>query len=289
MTGFGQASAQNERFRVTVTLRGVNHRYLDLQLRGCEERREVETAVRDLLSERLWRGRVEAVVEVLAVGARHAEVRVDEEQVRAIRGLCDELSGRGLISPDLALVDLLRFPEVVRLEVEDPEWSPADRELLATVTGEAVEQMVTARRTEGGKLRRILEERLDALLEVVCRLDELHEGIAGEVAAGLRRRIGELMEGAVPDEDRLAQEVAFLADRSDVTEELDRLRSHLDHFRVIMAADGSVGKRLDFLAQEIFRELNTIGSKCRDSDMTRQVLEGKSLCEQIREQLQNVE
>jgi len=124
-------------------------------------------------------------------------------------------------------------------------------------------------------------------------LKALREAVASELAGGLRQRIRELLvaedaAGAL-DENRLAQEVAILVDKSDVSEELDRLFSHLEHFREVMDEEGSLGKRLDFLTQEIFRELNTLGAKCRDSEMTRRVLDGKVLCEQIREQVQNVE
>ncbi|HEV3074682.1 MAG TPA: DUF1732 domain-containing protein, partial [Thermoanaerobaculia bacterium] len=110
-----------------------------------------------------------------------------------------------------------------------------------------------------------------------------------ESAAALRRRVSELLGGQPLDESRVAQEVALLADRGDVSEELDRLRSHLGHFRTVAAESGATGKRLDFLTQEIFRELNTLGAKCRNAAMVRAVLEAKALCEQLREQVQNVE
>ena len=120
-------------------------------------------------------------------------------------------------------------------------------------------------------------------------LPERRETLRSELLGNLRRRLEVLLDGREVPEDRLAVEIAILADRADVSEEIDRLQAHLDHFVELMAADGAVGKRLDFLCQELLREVNTLGSKCRDAATTREVLEAKQLCEQIREQVQNVE
>ena len=288
MTGFGQASGESERFRMTVTLRGVNHRFLDLSLRLRDDLRPLEPALRELLGSRLHRGRVEVTLEVAGLAAREVEVTIDRRVAEAVKATCDELADRGVISGGLELRDLLRLPEVVKVDVRDPEWTAADREALLAVAAEALEQMVAARAAEGDKLRRALDERLAALSELTGQLARRWRAMAGDLAPSLRQRIAQLAL-ETPDEDRLAQEVAYLVDRADVSEELDRLQSHLDHFRSIMAADGSLGKRLDFLSQEILRELNTLGSKCRDSEMTRRVLDGKVLCEQLREQVQNIE
>ncbi|MEE8524169.1 MAG: YicC/YloC family endoribonuclease [Thermoanaerobaculia bacterium] len=289
MTGYGQAAGENQRYRINVTLRGVNHRYLDLVLRGLEKLRELEPEIRDLMTARLARGRVEVHFDLVAVAPRRAEVGVEEDVVRSLRALCDRLAERGWISPRLELGDLLRLPEVIKLEVGDPEWRPEDLELLLRLAAEAADQLVGARALEGAKLRRILEQRCDALEKLVDELRSLRAGSTREMADQLEKRIGEILGGRLPDDGRMAQEVAFLVDRSDVAEELDRLGSHLEHLRTMLARDGAIGKRLDFLAQEVFRELNTLAAKCRDGALTRVVVEAKSLCEQIREQVQNVE
>ncbi len=289
MTGFGQAWRENQRFRMTVTLRGVNHRFLDLSLRLRDEQRRQEPALRDLLTSRLWRGRVEVNVDVVALGSPGAEVSINREMAAAVRSLVDELEADGLVSGRLAFGDLLLLPEFVRLEIPEPEWTAADSAMLLGVAEDALEQMIEARSAEGEKLVSALVERLEGLRRLAVELAELRQGTMKELAATLRRRISELLAGEAVEENRLAQEVAYLVDRSDVSEELDRLQSHLDHFRTIMSRDGSVGKRLDFLTQEIFRELNTLGSKCRDSEMIRRVLDAKVLCEQLREQVQNIE
>jgi uncharacterized protein (TIGR00255 family) len=148
---------------------------------------------------------------------------------------------------------------------------------------------VSAREAEGKSLAAILAERMDRLAELVAALEELRIAAREELGAALKRRLDEVLQGTAMDESRLAQEVALLVDRSDVSEELDRLRSHLQHFRQVVGEGGALGKRLDFLTQEIFRELNTLGSKCRHAGMTRKVLDAKVVCEEVREQVQNVE
>ncbi len=289
MTGFGQAAAENERFRLTVTLRGVNHRFLDLSFRLRDTLRPFEPALREVLANQLSRGRVEVSVDAETVGARTVDVSIDEAVAVAVSSVCDRLRERGVVAGALEIGDLLRLPEVVRLRADDPEWTAEDRSLLLLVTEDALAQLVAARVIEGEKLVTVLDERIEGLHGLATNLSERSEGMAAELAEGLRGRIGELLTREKLDEDRLAQEVAYLVDRSDVCEELDRLQSHLDHFRTVMAQQGSIGKRLDFLTQEIFRELNTLGSKCRDSEMTRWVLDGKVFCEQLREQVQNIE
>jgi uncharacterized protein (TIGR00255 family) len=169
------------------------------------------------------------------------------------------------------------------------EWSPEDEELLLRVTGEAVAQLVASRGKEGGSLGVVMEEKLRGVDDAVARLDALRGPVREEMAAALRRRLAELLGAHPLDETRLAQEVALLVDRSDVSEEIDRLRSHVEHFRAVMRESAAAGKRLDFLTQEVFRELNTLGAKCRNAETTRAVLDAKVLCEQIREQVQNVE
>jgi len=289
MTGFGEASGENPRYGIAVSLRSVNHRFLDLQLRIGEELRGSEGALRDTIGREVARGRVEARVEVRPVAERQAAVRVNMGIIREAHAAIHHLAEAGLIERGLSAGDLLRLPEAFRVDLAEEEWSDEDEELLLTVTREALAQLVAGREKEGASLAAILEEKLRGLDEVVTRLDALRGAVREELAAALRRRLAELLGGLPLDEARLAQEVALLVDRSDVSEEIDRLRSHLEHFRAVTREPGAAGKRLDFLTQEVFRELNTLGAKCRNAEMTRAVLDAKVLCEQIREQVQNVE
>ncbi|HYG65786.1 MAG TPA: YicC/YloC family endoribonuclease [Thermoanaerobaculia bacterium] len=289
MTGYGEASAENARHIVSVSLKAVNHRFLDLALRIGDEIRSSESAVRELLGRELSRGRVEVRIDARPRAERHATVEFHLGIARAAHAATHRLVEEGLIERGLGAGDLLRIPEAFRVDVEAEEWDEADHELLLKVVRDAVSQLVSGRLLEGASLAAAMEERLRGLAEIVARLDELRGPVREEMAATFRRRVGELLDGRAVDEARVAQEIALLIDRSDVSEEIDRLRSHLEHFRSVAAEPGPTGKRLDFLTQEVFRELNTLGAKCRNAEMTRAVLDAKVLCEQIREQVQNVE
>jgi uncharacterized protein (TIGR00255 family) len=289
MTGYGEASGENARHGITVSLRAVNHRFLDLQLRIGEELRGSEAALRDTIGKEVARGRVEARVELRPIAERKASVQVNMSVIREAHVAVHQLVENGLIERGLSAGDLMRLPEAFRVELGVEEWSPEDEELLLRVTREAVAQLVASREKEGGSLVVVMDEKLRGVEDAVARLDALRGPVREEMAAALRRRLAELLGAHPLDETRVAQEVALLVDRSDVSEEIDRLRSHVEHFRAVMRESAAAGKRLDFLTQEVFRELNTLGAKCRNAEMTRAVLDAKVLCEQIREQVQNVE
>ena len=289
MTGYGEASGENARHGITVSLRAVNHRFLDLQIRLGEELRSNEAALRDAIGKEVTRGRVEARVEVRPVGERKATVQVNMGVIREAHAAVHKLVEDGLIDRGLSAGDLIRLPEAFRVDLAGEEWNEEDDELLVSVARTAVAQLVAGREKEGASLAAIMEEKLRIVEETVGRLDTLRGPVREETATALRRRLSELLGNQALDEARIAQEVALLVDRSDVSEEIDRLRSHVEHFRAVTREPGASGKRLDFLTQEVFRELNTLGAKCRNAEMTRAVLDAKVLCEQIREQVQNVE
>jgi uncharacterized protein (TIGR00255 family) len=289
MTGYGEASGENARHGITVSLRAVNHRFLDLQLRIGEELRGSEAALRDAIGKEVSRGRVEARVEVRSVAERRASVQVNMGVIREAHVAVHQLVDAGLIDRGLSAGDLMRLPEAFRVDLESEEWTPEDEELLLQAARGAIAQLVASREREGASLVAIMDEKLRAVEEAVAKLDILRGPVREEMAAALKRRLAELLAGQALDETRVAQEVALLVDRSDVSEEIDRLRSHVEHFRAVMREGAAAGKRLDFLTQEVFRELNTLGAKCRNAEMTRAVLDAKVLCEQIREQVQNVE
>lgn len=289
MTGFGQAEGRNARHAVAVVMRGVNHRFLDLALRLREDYRASEGPLREMVQAAVARGRVEMAIEVTSLENRRPEVAVDGEVVRALHAAVAELASQGIMNSELQLGDLARLPEAVKVRVPPEVWDADDQQLTLDVAGRAVEQFLAARSHEGAKLQAILRERLNELERLRGLVAGRRREAASELSANLQARIEELLGGRGLDENRLAQEVALLVDRSDVAEELDRLGSHLEHFHAVMADAGAIGKRLDFLTQEIFRELNTLGSKSRDATMIRWVLDAKVLCEQLREQVQNVE
>lgn len=289
MTGYGQAQAASERFRVAVVARGVNHRFLDLALRLREEQRASEAPLRDLVAAAVGRGRVEMTVEVQSLAGQDAEVEINRPAISALHRAGQELLESGLVSAGPTFGDLLRVPELVRVRGAASAWQTEDADLLLALARQALAQFNAARELEGAKLREVLAERVRGLRSIHGHLAMRRVEVSARLLADLRARMQDLLGDHPLDEGRLAQEAALLADRSDVAEELDRLRLHLEHFEELLDAEGGIGKRMDFLAQEIFRELNTLGSKCRDSEMTRSLLDAKVLCEQLREQVQNLE
>jgi len=288
MTGFGQAQGETARRRIGVSVQTVNHRHLDAVLRLPEELRPREPELRELIARHLRRGRCEVVVVLTPIAVARAEPRVDLDAVRALRESVRPLVEEGLLEPRLALGDLLRAGFLVQPATDQPV---GDEEvaLAERLVAGALEQAAAAREFEGERIAGALRSSLDELGARVERMAERRAEVVGRLFEGLRARIAELAAGVAISEERLAQEAAVLADRSDVREELDRLRAHLEQFAAVCGEPGAVGRLLDFLVQELLRELNTIGSKSRDVELTRLVVEGKALCEQLREQVQNVE
>jgi len=292
MTGFSRASGENERLRLEVAIRSVNHRHLDVTVRVPEELREHESLVRKVVAEGLTRGRVEVRIDALYLNSDKPQLEVEESAIEALRATIDDLAAKGLIVSELSFTDLLKVPGVVRTSSVSTAFEPEDVELLRQAVGKALDGVVVARRTEGDNLKGALERMADQLRGVVDAVEAGWQGATTDLPERLRARLDEVLQGNAGhlDETRLAQELAILAERGDVQEELDRLRAHLGHFREWIDKDGeAIGKRLDFLAQEIFRELSTLAAKFRDPESVQRVIDGKLVCEQIREQVQNIE
>lgn len=291
MTGFGEGRSEDERLRVTLSIRSVNHRFLDLQLRLPDAYRSLELELAAQFKRRLRRGRVEARYRVDLLAEPAFEVRVRPEVAAAYQQAARQLAS-GSMDPagkSLTPAELLHLPEVVAVEVPEAEPGEADRELFLDATERALAALVASRGREGEHL----EEALRRLIERLAAIrDELAAGadeLQRDLAAALQRRLVELVGEHGIDPDRLAQEAALLADRNDVREELDRLGAHLTTLAELLGAEGERGKRMDFLIQEVLRELNTLGAKCRHSGRLESVVEAKTVCEQLREQVQNVE
>ena len=290
MTGFGEGHAADDRVRVSVSIRTVNHRYLDVSLRLPEVYRALELDVANRIKERLVRGRVEARFRVDPVAEPRFSVQVRRNLARRYREAAAELSEADpSAGPALSAAELLRLPEVVVVEPAEDEPGAGDQALLLEAIDGALDVVIATRRREGEHLRRVLGERIARLVELRGELENAAPAIKADLVEGLERRLRELLAEHEVDPARLAQEAAVLAERIDVGEELDRLAAHLEAFEALLDGDGSRGKRMDFLTQEILRELNTLGAKSRHSQQLARVVEAKELCEQLREQVQNIE
>jgi uncharacterized protein (TIGR00255 family) len=282
MTGFGRGVAERAGVRATVDVRTVNHRYLDLKLRGAPVAPALEDAIATRIRAAIERGSVAISMHVTRVDAPTA-MRLDGDAAsRAHLALVALAARLGLPGPDLALV--LAQPGVM---VADADRDDDDEAVLAALDA-ALVQLAAMRDGEGRALAAEISARLDELAAGRAALEKLAAGVPHQLQRRLADRVKRLIDDAV-EPGRLAQEIALLADRGDVTEELVRLASHLDQARALVASCAAVGRRLDFLVQEIGRELNTIGSKSTSAEITSAVVEAKAVLEKVREQVQNVE
>jgi len=254
-----------------------------------EEYRALEPELAQKLRESLARGRVELRLSVRPLGHHRVDIRIDDEIAARYIEASQRLAESDGVSGTLSSGELLRLPEVISVEAGLGTMATEDRSTVSEAVEQAIEVLEATRAREGEELATVLKRILAGLAEVVRELSGSREGLRDTLFEKARARMEELTSDVGFDEARLAQEVALLVDRADVQEEIDRLNVHVDRFGTLIDAEGAIGKQLDFLAQEILRELNTIGSKCRNSEATQWVLDGKVRCEQLREQVQNVE
>jgi uncharacterized protein (TIGR00255 family) len=287
MTGFGRETATlPDGTELSVVVRGVNHRFLDLAIKMRDEFAPLEPALRRLVGEYVLRGHVDLLIRSQRPAGKTATF--DAEAAARYAGLWKEAATAMGLPSELTARDLLSLPGVVRTD-EPAEADEAVRLALMATARRALEDFDATRCKEGEALKRALEAILTRLEEGVARLDRERDQVAARLAETLKERVKKLAEGIDLDEGRLAQEVALLADRADISEEIDRQKAHLAEVRSRIGEEGSIGKRLDFLAQELHRETNTAGQKSRELPALRAVLDLKSDVEALKEQVQNVE
>jgi uncharacterized protein (TIGR00255 family) len=273
-----------------IVVRSVNHRFLDLTVKVRETDNELEPVVRRVFSRHLARGKVEVTLRVKRGVGAEREVSIDEGLLEAVLSRFAALSAKYPVAGRLEARDLLTIPQIFSVEAGADGFTAEEVAAVAVVAEEAAAALVGMREAEGKLVGADLADRIGFLRGKVRLLAERREEITRAIHATLRDRLQTLFPQVAFDSGRLEQEAALAADRSDIAEELQRLEGHLEQFgQLLDSADGPVGKRLDFLSQEILRELNTLGSKARDLELTRDVLEMKSETEKVREQVQNVE
>jgi uncharacterized protein (TIGR00255 family) len=294
MTGYGRGVSEHGDVRATVDVRAVNHRFLDLKLRGAAIPAPLEDAVATRVRGALERGAVTVSINLARGGAPAGPAIDGDAAVRAHRMLSELAARLGVPGPDLALV--LAQPGVVTTGEPAAGAGAGDDESASSATiaalgalGTALGQLGEMRRTEGQALAAELRGRLDELVATRTQLAGLAAAVPQHLARRLLERVRRLTEEIGVDDARVAQEIALHADRADITEELVRLASHLDQARALIDGAGAVGRRLDFLVQELGRELNTIGAKSATAEITTAIVGAKATLEKIREQVQNVE
>jgi len=292
MTGFASVSREDGGERVSVTVKSVNHRFLDAVVKAPSSLAALEARIKALVQERLSRGRVECSVSVETTSAPPREVVLDEALLERVAQVLESARARGLVAGTLSASDVLRIPQVleIRPRTADPAGPPDTMSrLVQAVAIEALDALVAMRETEGRYLGVDLELRLTMMAGMVDQLEALALDGQARLDARLRERLAALPADLALDPTALTQEVVRFVARSDVDEEIVRMRGHLEHWRALAAGPEPCGRKLDFLAQEMNREINTIGSKIEGSRATEIVIAAKAELERVREQVQNVE
>jgi uncharacterized protein (TIGR00255 family) len=284
MTAFARQETDIDQGALSWEIRSVNHRYLEISVRLPEELRAVESAVRERINARLGRGKVDCACRYRKEAAEAAPVVLDEDNLARLLDACQVVNARLPQAAALNAVELLRWPGVVREQVVDT--GPLQNSALALLD-RTLDELVASREREGEQIRDLLTRRCEAMSELVARARDLLPEIRSALRAKLQARLAELDTPADPY--RLEQELVFLVQKLDVDEELDRLGGHIEEVRRVLDRKEPVGRRLDFLMQELNREANTLGSKSAAAETTTISVELKVLIEQMREQVQNAE
>jgi len=288
MTGFGRAQETVDGMTVTVELKSVNHRYFEFTAKVPRTYGFLEEKLKSFLNARVSRGKMECYVTIENLEESDMEVIVNPSLAKGYVDALRALSETFGLKEDYSAISIAKFPDVLTLRK-----APADEEKIwnavQKVTELAVERFVTMRETEGEKLRADILSKADTILEHVAFVESRSPQTVREYHEKLRQRMEELLENTQVDEQRLLTEAAIFADKVAVDEETVRLRSHISQLREFLNADEPIGRKLDFLVQEMNRESNTIGSKAQDVEIAKRVIAIKAEVEKIREQVQNIE
>ncbi|HKE45883.1 MAG TPA: YicC/YloC family endoribonuclease [Steroidobacteraceae bacterium] len=284
MTGFARREQSGPWGTLTWELRTVNHRYLELGCRLPEELRAAESDFRQMITAVVRRGKLDATLNFRPADEAAGAIEINRALAEKLLARARELASLAGVTAPLNPLDLLRWPGVVQDQARDvtPLLAAAQKTL-----GDALNSLTEARAREGERIREMLLQRCEALLKLVAAVSERLPEVRARIRTRLMERIAQL--GIEPDNERLEQELAIIAQKMDVDEELDRLRSHITEVRKALDGAEPAGRRLDFLMQELNREANTLSSKSQDAETTRSAVDMKVIIEQLREQVQNVE
>lgn len=289
MTGFGRGQAAADGISATAELNSVNSRYLDISMRIPQEIREKELALKERIQEKISRGKLNLNIKIDKSDTGKPDVTINSKLARGYKQLLDELRHTAQVNEPISLADLIQFEEIFVSREQDEEVLNTIWNVSRSALDGAIEQLTEMRAREGRQLQNDLNERVDHIASKMEKIRRLTEGRAEAARDQLKERIQKLVDDDTLDEERLEMEVAILVDKMDITEEIVRLQSHIKFFKEALESDETVGRRLKFLAQEMNREINTMGSKANNSEISQHVVHAKESLEQIREQVENVE
>ena len=288
MTGFGRCEKVTQEYKISVEMKAVNHRYLDLSIKMPKKFNYFEAGIRNLLKKYIQRGKVDIFINFEDYKENKLCLKYNEALACEYMDYFKKIEEKFGIPGDMKVSTLARMPEVLTME-EAPEDEESIWKLLSEAVEEAAEHFIESRATEGENLKKDLLGKLDYMLELVGYIEERSPQILKEYREKLEDKVKELLSTASIDEGRIATEVTIFADKICVDEEVVRLKSHINHTKTELSAGGSVGRKLDFIAQEMNREANTILSKANDLEVSDRAIALKTEIEKVREQIQNIE
>jgi len=287
MTGFGRSEVNRDGWSVSADVKSVNHRYLDISIRLPKGYQILEETIRPLVQERFARGRIEIYLKIEELGEKDRIVKIDKGLLQGVINEWKALQAE-LPLPDLTFDNIFQIPDLIQIPEHGVDW-----ESLASVVSEVINQCLDnislMRQKEGEELTTDILHKLGNVEHLIQEITVLEPLVVENYRARLKERLQELLQGTTLTEERFEAEVAIFADRASIDEEIVRLLSHVQQFNQSILEDVPVGRKLDFIIQEMNREVNTIGSKANDYNIARLVVELKSELERLREQVQNLE
>ena len=289
MTGFGRGEFKNDNYHFLVECKTINHKYCDINVRLPRKISFLEDKIRNYVKNFVKRGRVDLYIKLDLIGSEDVNLKFDDKLAAQYVSILNEIKYKFNLQDDISVMSVAKFPDIVKCEEkeEDEElyWGML-KEALDTALG----KLTQMRKAEGEKLAQDTLERCDILKNLLDQVEKYSDTIVDEYKEKLNTRINEILDNpSIIDENRLAQEVAIFADKSSITEEIVRFRSHIEQLKNTVVKNDSIGRKIDFLIQEMNREVNTTGSKSSNINITNLVVEIKSELEKIREQIQNIE
>ncbi|MGN7193861.1 YicC/YloC family endoribonuclease [Bacillus mycoides] len=287
MTGFGRSKVENDTFQITVEMKSVNHRFLEMSIRLPKQMMAFEDKIRKIIAKQVRRGRIEVSISITGEGLVERKLTVNWELLKQYQSIMEDIKGKFQLQDSITLGQLMGMPEVTAVEEIENVNEQFETGLYEAVR-QAAHMLKTMRDGEGKRLHKDIAYRLQEIHNCVNAIIPHAPIVTQKYRERLENRLKELHNQDL-DEQRLLTEVAIFAERSDIHEELVRLQSHLDQFREALQITEPVGRKMDFIVQEMHREVNTIGSKANDLTISKYVVEMKNNLEKIREQVQNIE
>lgn len=289
MTGFGRGEYKDDNYHFLVECKTINHKYADINIRLPRKLSFLEDKARILIKDYIKRGRVDLYIKLDLLGSEDVNLKFDEELATQYVSILKQIKDKFDIVDDISVMNIAKFPDVIKTEEkeddEDKLWS-----MLKVALENSLLKLKEMRSEEGQKLAMDIKNRCDLLKNYIEDIEKYSYNVVIDYKEKLKNRISDILEDpSIIDENRLAQEVAIYADKSSITEEIVRFKSHIEQLKNTVVKNESIGRKIDFLIQEMNRETNTIGSKSSDLNITNLVVEVKSELEKIREQIQNIE